>query len=82
MKALGIIRKVDNLGRIVVPRELREAYVIKEGTPMEMFTNDNGDLILKRYFPVRDSLIELINEHETLDKDEAIEIINRFYEYN
>lgn len=82
MKALGIIRKVDNLGRIVVPRELREAYVIKEGTPMEMFTNDNGDLILKRYFPVRDSLIELINEHETLDKDKAVEIINRFYEYN
>ena len=50
MKATGIIRKVDELGRIVVPKELRKTMDIKEGDPMEIFT-DGDSIILKKYAP-------------------------------
>ncbi len=50
MKATGIIRKVDELGRIVVPKELRKTMDIREGDPMEIFT-DGENIILKKYAP-------------------------------
>ena len=50
MKATGIIRKVDEVGRIVMPKELRKAMDIKEGDPMEIFT-DGEAIILKKYAP-------------------------------
>ncbi|WP_199615513.1 AbrB/MazE/SpoVT family DNA-binding domain-containing protein [Paenibacillus alkalitolerans] len=50
MKATGIVRKVDNLGRIVLPKELRQTFGIAEGDPLEIFTN--GDqIVLKKYAP-------------------------------
>lgn len=49
MKATGIIRRIDELGRIVLPKELRSTYKIKEGTPLEIFIGDEGELILKKY---------------------------------
>ncbi|MBP3361581.1 MAG: AbrB/MazE/SpoVT family DNA-binding domain-containing protein [Clostridia bacterium] len=50
MKATGIIRKVDELGRIVIPKELRKSMSISEGDPLEIFT-DNDTIILKKYEP-------------------------------
>ncbi len=50
MKATGIIRKVDELGRIVIPKELRKSMDIKETDPMEIFT-DGDSIILKKYTP-------------------------------
>lgn len=50
MKATGIIRPIDELGRIVVPKELRDSMDIKKGDPMEIFT-DGDYIILKKYAP-------------------------------
>lgn len=50
MRSIGIVRKVDELGRIVIPKELCRAYQINPGTPMEIFVNGN-DIILRKYQP-------------------------------
>lgn len=50
MNATGIIRRVDDLGRIVLPKEVRRKAGISEGTPMEIFTSDEG-IVLKKYYP-------------------------------
>ena len=52
MKATGMVRRIDELGRIVIPKEIRRTYKIREGTPLEIFSGDNGELILKKYSPV------------------------------
>ena len=48
MKSVGIIRRVDDLGRIVIPKEVRKAYEINNGDPIEIFTN--GDMIVFKKF--------------------------------
>lgn len=48
MKNTGIVRRIDELGRIVIPKELRKTYKIQEGDPMEIYT-DNEAIILKKY---------------------------------
>ena len=50
MKATGVVRKIDELGRIVLPKELRDTMELPEGTPMEVFT-DAGSIILREYNP-------------------------------
>lgn len=52
MKATGITRKIDELGRIVIPKEIRRTLRIREGTPLEIFTEKNGEIILKKYSPM------------------------------
>ena len=47
MKATGITRKIDELGRIVIPKEIRRTLRIREGTPLEIFTEKNGEIIPK-----------------------------------
>lgn len=54
MKATGVIRRLDDLGRIVIPKEIRRTFRIREGDPMEIFTNANGEVILKKYSPIGD----------------------------
>lgn len=51
MKAVGVVRKLDVLGRIVIPIELRRTLGIEEQDPLEIFTNENGDIILRKYQP-------------------------------
>lgn len=51
MKATGIIRKIDDLGRLVIPMEIRRIQDISPGTPMELFVHDNGDMTLRKYEP-------------------------------
>ena len=50
MKATGIVRRIDDLGRIVIPKELRRALNIEEGNPMEIYT-EGDQVILKKYEP-------------------------------
>lgn len=52
MKATGVVRKIDVLGRIVIPKEIRRTLKIKEGTPLEIYTGDGNELVLKKYSPL------------------------------
>ena len=52
MKATGIVRRIDELGRVVVPKEIRRTLRIREGDPLEIFTNRDGEVILKKYSPI------------------------------
>ena len=52
MKATGIVRRIDELGRVVVPKEIRRTLRIREGDPLEIFTDRNGEIILKKYSPM------------------------------
>ena len=52
MKATGIVRRIDELGRIVIPKEIRRTHKIREGTPLEIFSGENGELVLKKFSPV------------------------------
>ena len=52
MKATGIVRRIDELGRIVIPKEIRRTLRIREGAPLEIFTDREGEIILKKYSPV------------------------------
>lgn len=49
MMSTGIIRRMDDLGRVLIPKEIRENLGIEEGTPMEIMVNDEGNIILKKY---------------------------------
>ena len=52
MKATGVVRRIDDLGRVVIPKEIRKTLRIKEGDPLEIFTDKEGELILKKYSPI------------------------------
>lgn len=52
MRATGIVRRIDDLGRIVVPKEIRRTLRIREGDPLEIFTDREGEIILKKYSPI------------------------------
>ena len=49
MKATGIVRRIDELGRIVIPKEIRRTLRIRETDPMEIFTDKEGEIVLKKY---------------------------------
>lgn len=52
MKATGIVRRIDDLGRIVIPKEIRRTLHIRESDPLEIFTDREGEIILKKYSPI------------------------------
>ena len=52
MKATGIVRRIDDLGRIVVPKEIRRTLRIREGDPLEIYTGREGEIMLKKYSPI------------------------------
>ncbi len=52
MKATGIVRRIDELGRVVIPKEIRRTLRIREGDPLEIFTDHEGEVILKKYSPL------------------------------
>ncbi|NLY42881.1 MAG: stage V sporulation protein T [Clostridiaceae bacterium] len=52
MKATGIVRRIDDLGRVVIPKEIRRTMRIREGDPLEIFTDKEGEVILKKYSPI------------------------------
>ena len=52
MKATGIVRRIDDLGRVVIPKEIRRVMRIREGDPLEIFTDVGGEVVFKKYSPV------------------------------
>ena len=52
MKATGIVRRIDDLGRVVIPKEIRRTMRIREGDPLEIFTASDGEVIFKKYSPI------------------------------
>ena len=52
MKATGIVRRIDDLGRVVIPKEIRRTLHIREGDPLEIYTATDGEVIFKKYSPV------------------------------
>ncbi|NLJ15625.1 MAG: AbrB/MazE/SpoVT family DNA-binding domain-containing protein [Clostridiales bacterium] len=52
MKATGIVRRIDDLGRVVIPKEIRRTMRIREGDPLEIYTSVDGEVIFKKYSPV------------------------------
>ena len=68
MKATGVVRRIDDLGRVVIPKEIRKTLRINEGDPLEVCTDKEGEVILKKYSPIGE-LSEFATEYaETLAK--------------
>lgn len=51
MKATGIVRRIDDLGRVVIPKEIRKTLKVKEGMPLEIYTDKEGGIILRKFLP-------------------------------
>ena len=68
MKATGIVRRIDDLGRVVIPKEIRRTMRIREGDPLEIYTDREGEVIFKKYSPIGE-LAEFASQYaETLFK--------------
>lgn len=85
MKATGIVRRIDDLGRVVVPKEIRRTLRIREGDPLEIFVDREGEVILKKYSPINElsefaqeyaqALFDSLNQKILIsDRDEFIAI--------
>src|SRR5690625_4078104 len=83
MKATGIVRRIDDLGRVVIPKEIRRTLRIREGDPLEIFVDREGEVILKKYSPINElghfaeeyaeSLFDSLNYPVLIcDRDEVI----------
>ncbi len=74
MKATGIVRRIDDLGRVVIPKEIRRTLRIREGDPLEIFTDREGEIILKKYSPIGE--LGTFAKHITCitDKDQIIAV--------
>ena len=68
MKATGVVRRIDDLGRVVIPKEIRKTLRIKEGDPLEIFTDREGEVILKKYSPIGELSEFAAGYAETLSK--------------
>ncbi len=74
MKATGIVRRIDDLGRVVIPKEIRRTMRIREGDPLEIFTDREGEVIFKKYSPIGE-LQNFTTEYcETLQKTSGMPI--------
>ena len=68
MKATGIVRRIDDLGRVVIPKEIRRTMRIREGDPLEIYTDREGGVIFKKYSPVNELGDFALQYAETLFK--------------
>ena len=68
MKATGFVRRIDDLGRVVIPKEIRRTHRIKEGDPLEIYTDRDGEVIFKKYSPIGELSDFATSYAETLSK--------------
>lgn len=68
MKATGIVRRIDDLGRVVIPKEIRRTQRIREGDPLEIFTTGGGEVIFKKYSPMGELAVFAAQYAEALHK--------------
>ncbi len=71
MKATGIVRRIDDLGRVVIPKEIRRTMRIKEGDPLEIYTDREGEVIFKKYSPIGEMQDFASDYADTLQKTSA-----------
>ncbi len=75
MKATGIVRRIDDLGRVVIPKEIRRTLRIREGDPLEIFTSNDGEVIFKKYSPIGELSAFAAQYAEILHKTSARPVI-------
>ena len=75
MKATGIVRRIDDLGRVVIPKEIRRTMRIREGDPLEIYTDREGEVIFKKYSPIGELAIFAGEYAETLYKTCSLSVI-------
>ncbi len=75
MKATGIVRRIDDLGRVVIPKEIRRTMRIREGDPLEIFTNAGGEVIFKKYSPIGELSAFATEYAESLSKATDLAVI-------
>ena len=74
MKATGIVRRIDDLGRVVIPKEIRKTMRIREGDPLEIYTDRDGEVIFKKYSPIGEMQLFAAEYAETLAKTAGMSI--------
>ncbi len=75
MKATGIVRRIDDLGRVVIPKEIRRTMRIREGDPLEIYTDREGEVIFKKYSPIGELASFAAQYAETLQKTCGMAIV-------
>ena len=75
MKATGIVRRIDDLGRVVIPKEIRRTMRIREGDPLEIYTDREGEVIFKKYSPIGELTSFAVQYAETLHKVCMMDVI-------
>ena len=75
MKATGIVRRIDDLGRVVIPKEIRRTMRIREGDPLEIYTDREGEVIFKKYSPIGELAQFAAQYAETLAKTCGISVV-------
>lgn len=75
MKATGIVRRIDDLGRVVIPKEIRRVLRIREGDPLEIFTDRDGEVIFKKYSPIGELGAFASQYAETLHKTCELSVV-------
>ena len=75
MKATGIVRRIDDLGRVVIPKEIRRTMRIREGDPLEIYTDREGEVIFKKYSPIGEISQFAAQYAETLNKTCSLAVV-------
>ena len=75
MKATGIVRRIDDLGRIVIPKEIRRTMRIREGDPLEIFTDNDGGVILRKYSPIGEMTSFAVQYAEALNRAAGMAVL-------
>jgi AbrB family transcriptional regulator (stage V sporulation protein T) len=75
MKATGIVRRIDDLGRVVIPKEIRRTMRIREGDPLEIYTDHDGEVIFKKYSPIGELNSFASSYAETLNKSCGLKVV-------
>lgn len=75
MKATGIVRRIDDLGRVVIPKEIRRTMRIREGDPLEIYTDNDGEVIFKKYSPIGELSHFASQYAEVLSKGTGLPVI-------
>lgn len=81
MKATGIIRRIDDFGRVVIPKEIRQQLKIREGDPLEIFLSDDDDFICFKLYQEKPlSNEEILDRFEEMSREEKTELIKKMIE--
>ena len=75
MKATGIVRRIDDLGRVVIPKEIRRTMRIREGDPLEIYTAGDGEVIFKKYSPIGELAPIAVQYAEAMIKHTSLPVI-------